>query len=102
MPYAQGRTFFDADSHIMELPDFLTQYADPAFRDRIPQIRAVPGELAKKLDELLARKAHAFDLPFNPAIAKAPRHDDAMQTLESLRHIVLPFIPVGHARGPDF
>ena len=59
MPYAQGRTFFDADSHIMELPDFLTQYADPAFRDRIPQIRAVPGELAKKLDELLARKAHA-------------------------------------------
>ena len=61
MPYAQGRTFFDADSHIMELPDFLTQYADPAFRDRIPQIRAVPGELAKKLDDLLARKAHAPD-----------------------------------------
>ena len=23
MPYAEGRTFFDADSHIMELPDFL-------------------------------------------------------------------------------
>jgi uncharacterized protein YndB with AHSA1/START domain len=59
MPYAQGRTFFDADSHIMELPDFLTQYADPAFRDRIPQIPCRAGELAKKLDELLARKAHA-------------------------------------------
>ena len=44
MPYAQGRTFFDADSHIMELPDFLTEYADPAFRDRIPQIRAVPDD----------------------------------------------------------
>ena len=23
MPYAEGRVFFDADSHIMELPDFL-------------------------------------------------------------------------------
>ena len=41
MAYAKGRTFFDADSHVMELPDFLTQYADPAYRDRVPQIRAV-------------------------------------------------------------
>ena len=28
----------DADSHIMELPDFLTAYADPALRDRLPAI----------------------------------------------------------------
>jgi predicted TIM-barrel fold metal-dependent hydrolase len=59
MAYAHGRTFYDADSHVMELPDFLTQYADPAYRDRVPQIRAVPEPLASKLEELVARKAHA-------------------------------------------
>src|SRR5262245_30404420 len=39
MTYAQGRTFFDADSHIMELPDFLKAYADPGLRDRMPAIQ---------------------------------------------------------------
>ena len=29
MPYAEGRTYYDADSHLMELGDWLTQYADP-------------------------------------------------------------------------
>lgn len=38
MAYANGRTFLDADSHIMELPDFLTSNADPGIRDRIPEI----------------------------------------------------------------
>jgi len=32
------RDFYDADSHIMELPDFLTSYADPAIRDDIPLV----------------------------------------------------------------
>ena len=35
MPYATGRTYYDADSHVMELPEWLPSYADPAFRDRI-------------------------------------------------------------------
>ena len=35
MPYAEGRTFFDADSHVMETPEWLSAYADPQFRDRI-------------------------------------------------------------------
>ncbi len=39
MPYAPAqRPFYDADSHIMELPDFLTSYADPAIRDEIPEV----------------------------------------------------------------
>lgn len=39
MPYAPaGRAFYDADSHIMELPDFLKAYADPALRDEIPEV----------------------------------------------------------------
>ncbi len=39
MTYAPaGRTIYDADSHIMELPDFLKKYADPALRDAIPEV----------------------------------------------------------------
>lgn len=39
MVYAPtDRAFYDADSHIMELPDFLTSYADPAIRDQIPLV----------------------------------------------------------------
>ncbi len=39
MPYAPAhRRFLDADSHIMELPDFLKKYADPELRDEIPLV----------------------------------------------------------------
>ena len=39
MTYApRGRAIYDADSHIMELPDFLKKYADPALRDDIPEV----------------------------------------------------------------
>jgi predicted TIM-barrel fold metal-dependent hydrolase len=39
MSYAPAdRPFYDADSHIMELPDFLKSYADPKFRDDIPEV----------------------------------------------------------------
>lgn len=39
MVYAPDtRAFYDADSHIMELPDFLKAYADPDLRDDIPEV----------------------------------------------------------------
>ncbi|MGZ3378322.1 MAG: hypothetical protein ACXU8S_17135, partial [Phenylobacterium sp.] len=39
MTYAPAtRAFYDADSHIMELPDFLKKYADPGLRDEIPEV----------------------------------------------------------------
>jgi predicted TIM-barrel fold metal-dependent hydrolase len=39
MTYApDSRPYYDADSHIMELPSFLKDYADPAFRDDIPEV----------------------------------------------------------------
>lgn len=39
MVYAPShRAFYDADSHIMELPDFLQKYADPDLRDDIPAV----------------------------------------------------------------
>ena len=36
MTYAGGRTICDADSHLMELPDFLTAHADAGDRERMP------------------------------------------------------------------
>jgi predicted TIM-barrel fold metal-dependent hydrolase len=36
--YANGRRLLDADSHIMELPNFLAAHADPDVRDRLPEI----------------------------------------------------------------
>ncbi|HEX2849148.1 MAG TPA: amidohydrolase family protein [Acidimicrobiales bacterium] len=33
--YAGGRRILDADSHVMELADFLDDHIDPAFRDRL-------------------------------------------------------------------
>ena len=39
MAYAPAdRAFYDADSHIMELPDFLQKYADPTLRADIPAV----------------------------------------------------------------
>jgi predicted TIM-barrel fold metal-dependent hydrolase len=36
MPYAEGRIYHDADSHIMETRDWLAGYIDPRLRDRLP------------------------------------------------------------------
>jgi uncharacterized protein len=36
-----ARVLCDADSHIMELPDFLTAFADPSIRDRLPPLLPV-------------------------------------------------------------
>ena len=38
MSHREGRIVHDADSHIMELPDFLKAYADPALRDELPEV----------------------------------------------------------------
>ncbi len=59
MPYAEGRVFHDADSHIMELPDWMTEFADPALRDRLPPIDfSAGGNLVEALERLEGRKAH--------------------------------------------
>jgi predicted TIM-barrel fold metal-dependent hydrolase len=47
MPYAEGRTYYDADSHIMELSDWLSTYADPDVRERLrPLYLGGAGKLA--------------------------------------------------------
>jgi predicted TIM-barrel fold metal-dependent hydrolase len=39
MPYVEGRTIHDADSHVVEAPDFLDGYVEEAWRDRIRDAR---------------------------------------------------------------
>ncbi|HEX7885941.1 MAG TPA: amidohydrolase family protein [Phenylobacterium sp.] len=38
MPYVEGQTVHDADSHVMELPDSIAPYVDPAFRQRFVEL----------------------------------------------------------------
>ena len=54
--YAGDRRICDADSHLMELPDWLPSYADPGIRDRIRPLH-LGG--AGKLAEDAVRKAEA-------------------------------------------
>jgi predicted TIM-barrel fold metal-dependent hydrolase len=42
MSYADGRRLFDADSHVMEMPGFLTAFADPGARHLMPDLGAGP------------------------------------------------------------
>ena len=35
MPYVEGQTIHDADSHLMEAPDFLDGHLEAAYRDRV-------------------------------------------------------------------
>jgi predicted TIM-barrel fold metal-dependent hydrolase len=60
MTYAHGRTCYDADSHIMELPDFLAEYADADMRERLPRIK-VPrvGRLATLVEEAERTRKHS-------------------------------------------
>ncbi len=86
MSYAGNRVMFDADSHIMELPDFLRRYADPSYRDRMPTIyfADAPGtgidrdlneyiELGRRQDEssIADMKALGSDLLRGPKGYKA-------------------------------
>ncbi len=47
MPYASGRIYHDADSHVMETPDWLFPFADAALREKLRPLdvaRVKPGE----------------------------------------------------------
>ena len=41
MTYAGDRLIYDADSHLMELPHFLSRHADASIRDRLPSLEEV-------------------------------------------------------------
>jgi uncharacterized protein len=58
MSYAQGRVFRDADSHVMELPDFLNLYAEPGEHAQLPTIRVDAPRLQQGLLDATVRRSH--------------------------------------------
>ena len=59
MPYAEGRVYYDADSHIMELPDWALNYAESKYRSRLPEIDlSAAGKMAEAFMELRGARAH--------------------------------------------
>jgi predicted TIM-barrel fold metal-dependent hydrolase len=50
MPYHEGFTVYDADSHIMELPRWLHDYVDPDYRDHLEPFKlSLMGSMAHEL-----------------------------------------------------
>jgi predicted TIM-barrel fold metal-dependent hydrolase len=63
MPYAEGRVYYDADSHLMELPDWLEQFADATTRERLrPLYLGSGGRLADEAVQAAAsRRSNAAE-----------------------------------------
>jgi predicted TIM-barrel fold metal-dependent hydrolase len=78
MPYAEGRQFYDADSHIMELPGWLNRYADPKFRDRITPFSLAASGRRKQVDEMIERGQRRADNP-----AERAGHEAELMTRKS-------------------
>ncbi len=78
MPYADGRTFHDADSHVMELPGWLASYADPAYRDRITDFSLGGTGLPDVVQQMIARGRRRAGEP-----AERAGHEQALLTRKS-------------------
>jgi predicted TIM-barrel fold metal-dependent hydrolase len=63
MTYAPAnRPLYDADSHIMELPDFLKKFADPKWRDAIPNVNYSASVVTdEEVAEIVARGSRHSD-----------------------------------------
>ncbi len=62
MPGTADRIYLDADSHIMELPDFLRDHADPDVRELVPRLSlSSGGKLADAVDRLDRRGGHSAE-----------------------------------------
>ncbi|MEC9252055.1 MAG: hydrolase, partial [Pseudomonadota bacterium] len=60
MTYATGREYYDADSHIMELPNFLTEFADPGIREKLPAISYAASAVSEEEAlELMRQNGHS-------------------------------------------
>lgn len=60
MPYAGTRLCYDADSHIMELPDFFKEFADAADRDALPELNTAAGSrIGPMIDAYAKSRKHS-------------------------------------------
>ena len=82
MTYAGTRLIFDADSHLMELPDFLSAHAEPSIRGRLPSLgEALTGQFDPQVNanqnghpEEVVRKLVAL----GDQLTKGPKWHDAL------------------------
>lgn len=64
------RPYYDADSHIMELPDFLQRYADPDVRAEIPEVDYTASVVTTdEVDEIVAQGGRHSDAHIAEMIA---------------------------------
>ena len=71
MPYAEGRDFFDADSHVMELPGWLNGYADPAVRNKLPGFSLGSSGTVDRVANMIARGTSRAGVPEERAAYEA-------------------------------
>jgi predicted TIM-barrel fold metal-dependent hydrolase len=74
MTYAGGRTILDADSHVMELADFLDDFIEPSQRDRLR--RRGMEALAPVLDDAIASAAQRRSDSGKAALAEERLFED--------------------------
>jgi predicted TIM-barrel fold metal-dependent hydrolase len=110
MTYAKERIVFDADSHIMELPSFLMEFADPDARELMPRFRGgpvakqleemgeIPGHSAERVAEMLALGDDLLRGPKNFMALGAFNRDERVQALDLLgfqKQLVFPTFGAG-------
>jgi hypothetical protein len=78
MPYAEGRRYYDADSHLMETPEWLPSYAEPTFRDRIPGFSLGGTGPANFVEKMIARGRSRAGIP-----AERAAHEAELMTRKS-------------------
>ncbi|MCZ6871184.1 MAG: amidohydrolase family protein [Gammaproteobacteria bacterium] len=84
MAYASGRRYQDADSHLMELPDFLSSHAQSSLQDRLPSLDEVGLAIESiRMSELRGQKGHPPDVverlvALGDGLLKGPKWHDAL------------------------
>lgn len=82
MSYAGQRLIYDADSHLMELPDFLTTHAARGIRDQLPDLGEAltgqfePGTYTAQNGHTTAHKADLLALGDN--LSRGPKWHEAL------------------------
>jgi predicted TIM-barrel fold metal-dependent hydrolase len=82
MSYAGDRLIFDADSHLMEMPDFLLAHADTASQHLLPSLDGITGDLFDP-GELVGKRSHSPErvkalLGLGDNITKGPKWHAAL------------------------
>ena len=83
--YAGARLMFDADSHIMELPDFFQEFADADIRAAMPELDTAAGSrIGPMIAEYARTKKHSAEEVAaqvalgEPAMAETPLADPTL------------------------